>query len=252
MPYLSLDAQEVPKTTAKLSVVDPNSLPLPTVNQIRSTTNAHDNNNKSAPEMLDTYPLIPISSAADYPPTQHNTQTLDQAPQPKQVSQLTPEAIQHTHNLDNGNISTTPEHTENVSEAMQIAYDSIQAAESRRRSNDQPGSPKQQRAKTKPRRLPLRSIHLQKHKKTKMQKTRLTKDILASLSFTDSLFTFKKLFRAQHTTSTAIANPYPSSSTDNLAFISMEDEANYSQQTPTEPDSPQSLSRTLPINLFDL
>jgi hypothetical protein len=32
----------------------------------------------------------------------------------------------------------------------------------------------------------------------------------------------------------------------------MEDEANYSQQTPTEPDSPQSLSRTLPINLFDL
>jgi hypothetical protein len=96
-----------------------------------------------------------------------------------------------------------------------------------------------------------KSLSLYRAQRTKRPKIQLTKDLLAGLPMTDTLFTFKNLLRFQHNETTTIPNPYPPSMTDLSEFTSMEDEDKYSQHSPNSSEALKSIGHILPINLFE-
>jgi hypothetical protein len=91
----------------------------------------------------------------------------------------------------------------------------------------------------------------QKHKRARLYKPRLTKDTLARLPISDSLFTFRKLLKYQHNSTTRIPNPYTPSVTDNSEYTSMGADDDPSASTSESSEAPPSTGPSLPDNLYE-
>jgi hypothetical protein len=159
IPYLNLDEQ-----TVQANIVDePQDTRL---NEFVQQTNRDTAvNNIYPPSIYSTVPnhqkspaihlLTPThQKCATSPKT--NTQDSTQGDININLTQLN--QVEEHKNLDEANDQNQP---------MQIGYDIIPGSESCKRIKDQPESPEQNRAKTRIRKFPVRSLNLQKNKKAK-------------------------------------------------------------------------------------